>query len=162
MKKKKSVEYITIISIIIIIAVAVLLDLSGITGAATKQQNLKIPDKQCYHIASNLDKAAENVAIVPYSSGERLNPCTGEIMNASSYLDSNVGAFYRIVYENGDAKGFVPLGTSYILCTDRRAEITSRLGVYYYNRGKGWGIYYLWQKNPHLQSPYKVEKCSTI
>ena len=153
MNKKRGIENIAIVAIISIIAVAVLLDSSGITGAATKQQNLNIPDKQCYNIASNLDKAL-------YSSGSMINPCTGSSTNYDLYLDPNIGMSRR-VFATGDTAGHIMV-TEFIVCIDGRAEISSRIGAYWFNKGKGWGIYNLWQKNPHLQDPFKTEKCSTI
>jgi len=162
MSKKTGVEYIAIVAIVAIVAASMVMMFNinaGITGYASKQNDLKIPDKQCYNIAKNLAKAAENVAVVPYSSGTGMNPCTGEITNVSSFIDNNNGQFYRTVFENGDVKGYVPLGTSFLACIDGRAEITSRLGAYYYNKGKAYG---LWYNNPHMEQPYKVEKCSTI
>ena len=161
MDSNKGSDSVAIIAIVAIVAVAAVLmvNTASITGAAANQNNLKIPEKQCHRIASNLDKAAGNVASEVYDTGEWLNPCTGEVTPATAYLE---GMFYRVVHENGDSRGFVPLGTAYILCSDGSAEVTSRLGVYYYNQGKGWGIYNLWLNNPHLEDPYKVERCSTL
>lgn len=161
MVEKRGTELIAIVAIVAIAAVAIVLmfNSGSITGAATKQQDLNIPDEQCYTIASNLDNAASKVAPY-YSSGAMENPCTGEVMNYTSYLDPKIGISRR-VFENGDAEGHIMV-TNFVVCTDGRAEIVSRIGVYWFNRGKGWGIYYLWQKNPHLQYPFQTEKCSTI
>ena len=159
MNKKRDINSIAIAVIIAIIAVSVLLESSGITGAATKQQTLNIPDKQCYNIASNFDNAVSNVVPL-YSSGSMINPCTGSQTSYDFYLDPSIGMSRR-VFATGDTEGHIMV-TNFVVCTDGRAEITSRIGAYWFNRGKGWGIYYLWQKNPHLEYPYQTEKCSTL
>ncbi|MBW2995785.1 hypothetical protein KY332_00635 [Candidatus Woesearchaeota archaeon] len=162
--KKREIEILAIVAIVTIfaIAAAVLVSSSNnITGMVVDHNDLKIPDEQCSKIAGGLATSTANVASEFHASGTMTDPCTGTAVGYTSYLDKNVGGFYSVVYDNGDVRGY-HMGDGYILCTDGRAEVTSRLGVYYYNRGRGWGIYYLWQKNPHLEPPYKVEKCSTI
>jgi len=158
--EKRGPQYLALVAIFTLLIAAFIISSPGnITGAAAKQQDLNIPAKQCYNIASNLDQAAENVAPY-YSSGTKQNPCTGENMNYDTYLDPKKGISRR-VFANGDSEGHIMV-TYFTVCTDGRAEITSRIGVFWFNQGHGWGIYYLWQKNPHLQYPFQTEKCSTI
>ena len=158
--EKRGPQYLALVAIFALLVAAFIIASPGnITGAATKQQDLNIPPEQCYHIASNLDQAAEN-AVPYYSSGTKLNPCTGENMPYDSYLDLKKGISRR-VFANGDSEGHIMV-TSFIVCSDQRAQVTSRIGAHWFNRGHGWGIYYLWQKNPHLQAPFQTERCSTL
>ena len=152
----KNVETIGIVAIVAV-AIVMMLNSGGITGFAVKKSS--IPDEQCYNLASNLDKSVSNRNLPIYYSGTGQNPCTKTQMNYTTYLDPEKGPARR-VYENGDAVGGNML-TDYILCTSTgKAEVITRLGAYYFNRGNyAWG---LWLFNPHLANQYKIEKCSTI
>ncbi|MBW2982467.1 hypothetical protein KY343_06315 [Candidatus Woesearchaeota archaeon] len=142
-----------------VVAVIMLITSGGIsiTGAVAGVNN--IPDNQCYNMARGKDNAAKNLATEHIYTGQMPNPCIGETMTYDSYLDPHMGGFYRRVYENGDVTGHIML-TDYILCSDGRAMVYSRLGAHYYNKGNNpWG---LWLFNPHLANQYKIEKCDTI
>ena len=152
-------KHIVLITAVGIVALLFLMAAGNLTGAVSWNAH-NLPDEQCHTLASNLHNAVSSSATIPYNSGQMTNPCTGEVMNFNSYIDKNMGGSYLVVWENGDARGYRMM-TNYILCGDDRAEVTSRIGAYY-NQGRGWGIYFLWQNNPHLEPPYREEKCSTF
>jgi len=155
MNKKREITYIVIISVLA--TIIVIASVSGVlTGLSVKENS--IPNEQCHNLASNLDNAVSNKNLPVYYSGVSKNPCTNTLMDYTLYLDPEK-AFVRRVFENGDSAGWVML-TDYIVCTDGRAEVTTRLGAYYFNRGNyAWG---LWLFNPHRKNKYLIEKCSTL
>jgi len=158
MVRKKKIKREQIAIVVAVLAVIMIIASGGIsiTGDAVGVNH--IPDNQCYKVAEGKDNAAKNVAVYSYT-GEGKSPCTGDIMKYDFYIDPHMGGFHRVVYENGDIRGHIML-TSYILCSDGRAQVYSRLGAYYFNKGNyAWG---LWLFNPHKENQYKIEKCDTI
>ena len=157
MKDKININLVVVASIIAIVVGALIIAVNpgGITGAVVVDE---VPDEQCNILAGNLNKAVQNVA-VQYSSGTGTSPCGAANVDYISYMDEHGGGFTRTAYANGDARGHIMM-TSYVLCNDGRARVYSRLGAYYYNRGKhAWG---LWLFNPHKKNAYKIEKCNTL
>lgn len=156
MAKKRNTEQIAIV--VAVIAVIMMFASGGITGASVKGVSI-MPDKQCYNLAKNKDKTAENVATKFSFTGERKSPCnmSGERLSYDSYIDPHMGGFSRRVFENGDAEGHI-MNTDYILCKDGRAKV--EILSTYYIRGIAWG---LWYNHPLISYPdYTIEKCSTI
>ncbi len=150
-----------IVIVVAVLAVIMFLTSGGVSLTGNAVGVKHIPDQQCHNLARNKDKAAENVATELTFSGEGKSPCdpTGERLSFDSYIDPHMGGFSRRVYENGDVSGHIML-SNYIVCSDGRALVYSRLGAYYFNKGNhAWG---LWLFNPHLANHYRIEKCDTI
>jgi len=132
-------------------------------GAMPKGASAAMPDSQCYRMASKKDRALENMAGELQWSGNRINPCTGELDSVSTYYNLSGGITQiRTVYGNGDASGYLGL-TRYTVChSNGTAKVTQRI----YGPIWAWTAYGFWFNFPFDDDPSTWVKdkeiCNTL
>ncbi len=122
-----------------------------------------MPDTQCYQMASNKDQALANMDGELQGSGNRINPCTGEMNTVETFYDLNGGVTQmRTVYGNGDAEGYIGL-TRYRVChSSETAKVTQRI----YGPIWAWTAWGFWWNFPFDDDPSTWVKdkeiCNTL
>lgn len=133
---------------------AALVALFAFTGInlITTQISAAMPDDQCYLMAKNKDMALENT-LVPYTSGSRKNPFTGEMdtyetFYSRNYPESNAITNIRTLWGNGDADGYIGL-TRYWISADGKARVNQRI----YGPTWAWTPWGFWLNFPFDDDP---------
>ena len=121
----------------------------------------KMPDNQCYQMAENKDNSLQNMGGKLQWSGERKNPCTGQIESVSTYYDLKKGITkIRSVYENGDSEGYTGLARYWLCRSNGTAKVIHRI---YGPQGIGYGF---WINFPFDDDPSTwmkdKETCNTM
>jgi len=137
-------------TILIISLVACFVLASGLAIAA-------MPSDSCYKMATNKHRAVKNMGGDLQWSGDRINPCTGELDTAKVYYYLKGGVTHmKTVYGNGDVEGTLGL-TKYVVCQDERAKVMHKI----YGPGASKGKY-AWGRGFYFNFPFDDDPSTWI
>jgi hypothetical protein len=132
-------------------------------GPVSTEAATAMPCDNCYQMASQKDKALENMDGALQGSGSRINPCTGEADTVSTYYDLTKGITQiRSVYGNGDAEGYLGLTRYWVCHSSGTAKVTQRI----YGPIWAWTPWGFWLNFPFDDDPSTWVKdkeiCNTL